>query len=83
MTAVLSLLAGLAVGVAVCALLVALIARVWRGPWRRALVYFGLGDDPELLAEERERPPTELPPATGERGSFDWPSEHAPPVRRA
>jgi hypothetical protein len=82
MTAVLSLLAGLAVGVTTCALIVALIARVWRGPWRRALVYFGLGDDPELLEEDRG-PPAELTEATGERGSFDWPSEHAPPVRRA
>jgi hypothetical protein len=81
MTAVLFLLAGLAVGVGVCAVIVAVIARIWRGPWRRALVYFGLGDDPELLIDDR--PPGDRPEATGERGSFDWPSEHAPPVRRA
>lgn len=81
MTAVLSLLAGLAIGVAVCALLVAAIARIFRRQWRGALVYFGLGDDPEILEEEQAAPEEQLAPPPP--GSFDWPSEHAPPVRRA
>ncbi|MDQ6915130.1 MAG: hypothetical protein M3155_04885 [Actinomycetota bacterium] len=79
MTAVLSLLAGLALGVALCALLVLLIARIGRRQWRRALVYFGLGDDPELVDDER--PLEGL--ASVEPGSFDWPAERGRPVRRA
>jgi hypothetical protein len=81
MTEALSLLAGLALGVAVCALLVAAIARIWRSHWRRALVYFGLGDDPELLEDEQAVVREQA--AAPEPGSFDWPREDAPPVRHA
>jgi hypothetical protein len=76
MTEVLSLLAGMALGVLVCALLVGVIALIWREQWRAALVYFG-------LAEERDA--TDGADSTAERGftvrgrslfhtgAFEWP----------
>jgi Na+/H+-translocating membrane pyrophosphatase len=76
MTAVLFLLAGLVVGVAVCGLVVLLAAKVWPGQWRNALTYFGLGDDPE--AEIVESTGREL----REAGSFAWPRSPRPRARR-
>jgi hypothetical protein len=54
MGAVLFLLAGLAFGACFCALVVLVVARIWPRAWRNALVYFGLGDDPETEVVEEE-----------------------------
>jgi hypothetical protein len=56
MGAVLFLLAGLAFGAAFCALVVLVVAKAWPRAWRSALIYFGLGDDPEAeVAEDESR----------------------------
>jgi hypothetical protein len=76
MAAVLFLLAGLVFGVAFCALVVVLVAKASPRHWRSALVYFGLGDDPEAAAVEDEgrelRQRSLRQVAEGE--SFAWPA---------
>jgi len=80
MTAVLSLLAGMVLGALVCALLVLVIAFVWRRHFRVALVYFGLAEDTRELAAgeaaESEARISVRGKALSPTGTFDWP--HAP-----
>jgi hypothetical protein len=78
MAAVLFLLVGLVFGVAFCALVVLLLAKAWPRHWRSALIYFGLGDDPEAEAVEdagRELRQRSLRQAA-EGESFAWPASH-------
>ena len=80
MTAVLSLLAGMVLGALVCALLVLVIAFVWRRHFRTALLYFGLAEDTrELVAGEAAESEARLSvrgKALSPTGTFDWP--HTP-----
>jgi hypothetical protein len=76
MAAALFLLAGLALGAGFCALVVLLLAKAWPGAWRGALIYFGLGDDPEAEIVEdqgRELRSRSLREAA-EGESFAWPA---------
>ena len=84
MTEVLSLLAGMALGVLVCALMVALIALIWRDQWRRALVYFGLADarDEAAAADAPAEPEFVVRgKPLGSTRSFEWPRARGRPVR--
>lgn len=86
MTAALSLLAGLALGAGFVGLVVLLVARVWPGAWRNALVYFGLGDDPEAeIVEDGGRELRSRSRSLGQPGEaepFAWPASSRPRSRR-
>jgi hypothetical protein len=76
MAAVLFLLAGLALAAGFCALVVVVLAHAWPQAWRSALIYFGLGDDPEaeiVEDEGRELHSRSLREAAGGE-SFAWPA---------
>jgi hypothetical protein len=76
MTEVLSLLAGMALGVLVCALVVVAIALLWRRHWWTAMVYFGLAEDTEEAEVAESAPDRGLVVhgrAVGRTGTFDWP----------
>jgi hypothetical protein len=76
MTEVLSLIAGMALGVLVCVLVVAVIAWIWRERWRTALVYFGLAEEGEETEDAEPAAEAGLVVhgrSLGPTRTFDWP----------